>query len=48
MSISEESFAMYLETSWKQVDSPNDLRVLKKLVEDISYNNSISYFGFDK
>ena len=27
---------------------PNDLRVLKKLVEDISYNNSISYFGFDK
>lgn len=27
---------------------PKDLRVLKKLVEDISYNNCIRYFGFDK
>ena len=27
---------------------PMDLKVLKKLVEDISYNNSIRYFGFDK
>jgi glucuronate isomerase len=26
---------------------PNDLRILKKLVEDISYNNTIKYFGFD-
>jgi len=25
---------------------PRDLKVLKKLVEDISYNNSIKYFGF--
>lgn len=35
----------------KEVDTgrfPKDLRVLKKLVEDISYNNSIKYFGFDK
>jgi glucuronate isomerase len=27
---------------------PNDRRILKKLIEDISYNNSIKYFGFDK
>lgn len=27
---------------------PNDIRILKKLIEDISYNNSIKYFGFDK
>jgi len=27
---------------------PKDMRVLKKLVEDISYNNCINYFGFDK
>lgn len=26
---------------------PNDRRILKKLIEDISYNNSIKYFGFD-
>ncbi len=26
---------------------PNDIRILKKLIEDISYNNSIKYFGFD-
>lgn len=25
---------------------PNDLRILKRLVEDISYNNAIRYFGF--
>ncbi len=25
---------------------PRDLKILKKLVEDISYNNSIKYFGF--
>lgn len=25
---------------------PRDLNILKKLVEDISYNNSIKYFGF--
>lgn len=27
---------------------PNDTTVLKKIVENISYNNSINYFGFDK
>lgn len=27
---------------------PRDLKILKKLVQDISYNNSINYFGFDK
>ncbi len=27
---------------------PKDMRVLKKLVEDISYNNCMNYFGFDK
>ncbi|CRZ34304.1 glucuronate isomerase [Herbinix hemicellulosilytica] len=27
---------------------PKDMRVLKKLVEDISYNNCMKYFGFDK
>ncbi|NLJ96991.1 MAG: glucuronate isomerase [Clostridiales bacterium] len=26
---------------------PNDTKILKKLVENISYYNSISYFGFD-
>ncbi len=25
---------------------PRDLKILKKLVEDISYNNSLKYFGF--
>lgn len=25
---------------------PKDMKILKKLVEDISYNNSIKYFGF--
>lgn len=27
---------------------PNDTKILKKVVENISYNNSISYFGFDR
>lgn len=27
---------------------PNDLKVLKKIVQDISYNNCINYFEFDK
>lgn len=27
---------------------PNDIKILKKLVEDISYNNSVKYFEFDK
>lgn len=27
---------------------PDDMKILKKLVEDISYNNCVKYFGFDK
>ena len=26
---------------------PSDMKVLGKMVEDISYNNAVRYFGFD-
>jgi len=27
---------------------PPDMEILGKIVEDISYNNAVNYFGFEK